>query len=87
MTYLISHDLDGSNEHYEELTNAIKSLGGWANLTKSCWCVTSDLSAKDIRNHLVKIVNRNDKLFVAKLSGEAAWHGLTENVRLWLKKH
>ncbi|QBX93225.1 SinR family protein [Lactiplantibacillus plantarum] len=85
--YLISYDLESSSENYEELITAIKSFGGWADLTQSCWCITSGLSAKSIRNHLVKYINENDKLFVAKLSGEAAWHGFTDDVKTWIKKH
>lgn len=87
MAYIISYDLDDPGQNYGKLIERIKSYPGYAKLTESCWCVTSNSSSQDIRDDLNSVVDSNDKVFVAKLTGEAAWHGLGDENSRWLKRN
>jgi len=52
----------------------------------STWIIQSSRSAVEIRDHLKQHIDRNDRLFVARLSGEAAWYGFADDGSDWLKK-
>lgn len=86
MAYIITYDLDAPGQNYDKLIKKIKTYH-WAKLTESCWCITSSKPAKDIRDDLNSALDKNDKLFVAKLSGESAWTGLSSDVSNWLKNN
>ncbi len=85
-SYLITYDLrGGESSDYEKLTDAIKSYSTWARITKSSWVVVTDSDQKEIRDHLEDFMKPDDRLFVLKSGGAAAWI----NVRAssdWLKK-
>ncbi len=72
-SYIISYDLCEPGQDYENLINKIKSYATWGKINKSTWVVNSAERSTDIRNKLKPYVDRGDKLFVAKLTGEAAW--------------
>jgi hypothetical protein len=84
--YLISYDLNrGSRTDYQELYDAIKSYRTWARIAESTWIVVTDMTAKEIRDHLISFTDEKDRLFVLKSGVAAAWR----NVRCrneWLKK-
>ena len=44
------------------------------------------LTAEQIRDDLVRHIDVNDELLVAKLSGEAAWYGFPPNGGQWLQQ-
>lgn len=84
--YIISYDLrNGGN--YTSLHSAIKEYGTWAKITESTWAVVSrNSSAEAIRDNLLSFMDNDDRLFVIKSGGEAAWKGvITKNE--WLQKH
>lgn len=83
-SYIISYDLDNPGQNYEKLIDAIKNYGTYAKITESCWCIVSTDESKVIRDNLESIVDSNDKLFVAKLTGQAAWFGLSKSTSDWL---
>lgn len=77
---VVTYDLCAPGRDYSSLHDAIKSYPGWAKITESCWLIVSDDSCKEIRSNLLAQMDENDRLFIAKLSGEAAWHNaLCEN--------
>lgn len=83
--YIIVYDLiKGGN--YLQLHNAIKAYGTWAKITESTWAIVTTESAQQIRDNLLKCMDRNDRLFVIKSGGEAAWLkvGCTND---WLQKY
>lgn len=82
-TYIVSYDLDNPGQNYKDLITAIKTHA-YAKITESCWCIFTDSSSTDIRNDLKQYIDANDKLFVAKLSGESAWSGLPDKVSEWI---
>ena len=70
--YLISYDLRKKKD-YESLYKAIKAYSGWAHILESTWAVTTNLSAKQVRDDLKKHIDSDDGLFVLKSGVEAAW--------------
>jgi hypothetical protein len=86
--YLISYDLHKKGEAgYENLIEAIKSHAKWCHHLESDWVVISSGSAEAIRDDLLPHIHKDDKLIVFKLSGEAAWYGLSDTISNWLKKN
>lgn len=53
----------------------------------SVWIIITSQGAIQIRDFLSPCLDSNDKLFVGKLSGEAAWTGYRAQITEWLKKH
>ena len=85
-SYIVSYDLIAPNKDYSSLISAIKDYGTFAKILESCWIIKSSTSSVDIRNNLKSYMDNNDRLFVAKLSSEAAWsNSLCTND--WLKKN
>lgn len=86
-SFIITYDLSKPGTDYEGLYTAIKEISGyWSSRLKSVWVVArTDLSASDIRDALTPHIDSNDKIFVARLSGEAAWRGIPEDGSKWLK--
>ena len=86
--YIISYDLRKPGRNYDDLYKRIKSYSGWAHVTESTWCVSAyGQTAARIRDYLNDAIDANDRLFVATLSGEAAWQGLASDVGPWLKQN
>jgi len=85
--YIITYDLSEAGQNYNDLIESIKkSYPSHWHMMQSKWIVSTSSSASDIRDHLSSFIDSNDKLFVAKLSGEAAWKGLSKEGSDWLKK-
>lgn len=83
--YIINYDLNKSKD-YESLYEAIKSYGTWAKILKSCWAVVTTKSASEVRDHLLKVMDSDDGIFVIKSGKEAAWRNV-ECSSDWLKEH
>ncbi|AQR95533.1 hypothetical protein [Clostridium saccharoperbutylacetonicum] len=88
MTYLITYDLNKSDQNYSCLCESIKSLGFWAHFMDSTWFVDTDYSPEQIRDELLKVMDSNDSLFITKISSYAgsllhkeAWPWLSEHVK------
>lgn len=88
-SYIITYDLRQTGRNYAGLYESIKGISGtWAHITESSWLVVADnLSSVAIRDSLGKALDNNYKLFVAKLSGEAAWRGLSKSQTDWIKSN
>jgi len=83
--YIITYDLRfGGN--YTALHNVIKAYGTWAKITESTWAVVSRQTAGQIRDNLLGYMDNNDRLFVIKSGGEAAWMRILSS-KEWLQKH
>jgi len=86
--YLISFDLDSPGQNYDKIGEAIKSYDTWAKILTTTFLIVADETAKDVRDYLIKFIDSNDKLFVAKLSGETAWTGpFSKEITEWLKNN
>lgn len=86
-TYIVTYDLHSHGQNYDCLFKKLKSYPRWCHMQGSVWVVTSNNTAAQVRDHLSPCLDKNDKLFVGKLSGEAAWVGYPTEVSNWLKKN
>ena len=88
-SYLITYDLSKPERNYSGLFSAIKAVSGtWAHVSESSWIVVANnQSSTKIRDNLNKVLDRNDKVLVCKLTGEAAWYGLSSQQTTWLKSN
>lgn len=84
-THLVSYDLI-SGKNYDKLHTAIKSYGTWAHIHESLWAVVSSDSAVQVRDHLLRYIDHDDRLFVVRSDGEAAWRGVLCR-DAWLKEN
>ena len=84
-TYLISYDLNSPKKDYESLFAAIMKYPTHWRYLDSNWLVETSDTAVQIWDKLTKELSANDQLFIARLSGEAAWLGFPESGTRWLK--
>ena len=82
-SYIISYDLI-SNKDYDSLYEAIRSYGSYAHILESVWLIKSSSSSSEIRSHLQSFLDNDDKLFVARLTGESAWFNLPISSSNWI---
>ncbi len=73
-SYIIEYDLRQPGRNYDALYDAIKSFGAWAHITESTWFIKSGSQCTIIRDKLMECLDKNDRIFVAELTGVAAWY-------------
>lgn len=79
--FIITYDLNTPGKNYFDLIAKIKTYK-YSKICESVWIVQSSNSSCQIRDDLIKCVDVNDNLFVAKLSGEAAWHNCIDSTSI-----
>lgn len=82
--YIISFDLK-PNRSYQNFSDAIKTYGTWARITESTFAVLTESKASEVRDYLIQFLYPNDKIFVIKSGGKAAWRNVISDPD-WLKK-
>ena len=86
---IISYDLGSPEkfEDYEDLIEYIKSLGSWAKPLYSVWFVDTNKTVAEIRDGVMRHIDSNDKIFVAKWDTESGWasYNLPKSVTDWLR--
>lgn len=85
MVYNISYDLNKPGQVYDELYETIEGLGDCIHPLDSTWLVSTSLSAEDIRDRLITVVDKTDALLVNKASVPGAWFNLAPDDTAWLK--
>lgn len=85
-SFIVSYDLI-SDKDYSKLYEAIRNYGYFAHVLESVWIVNSSDSSATIRDNLSSYMDSDDKLFVAKLSGESAWRNLSTEISDWIKSN
>lgn len=70
--YLITYDLNTPGKNYYLLINKIKSYT-CSKVCESAWIIRSNNTAVQLRDELRSLIDSNDRLFIGKLTGEAAW--------------
>lgn len=70
---IIEYDLCSPGRNYDGLYKAIKAYGVWAHITESTWFIKTNESCVQVRDKLLAHMDRNDRIFVAELTGVAAW--------------
>ncbi len=83
--YVVTYDLHKQGQNYACLTKKLKSYPVHWHAQGSVWFIETTQTAVQVRDGLTPCLDANDKLIVARLSGEAAWTGYGEDVSTWLK--
>lgn len=74
---IITYDLCAPGRNYDKLIDHLKTYPSWARITESTWFISNSDSSSALRDKLASYIDSNDRLFVAELTGVAAW----QNVR------
>jgi hypothetical protein len=82
--YIVAYDLKVPGQKYECIRPKIEAYGTYWHFQQSVWLVQSDDSAETIHTNLSACLDANDKLFVARLEGEAAWEGYDKDGNDWI---
>lgn len=82
--YQISYDLR-KQRNYDALYERIKAYGSWCHALESSWVISTSQTATQVRDNLRQAMDGDDGLLVTRLSGEAAWYGLSKDRSAWLK--
>ena len=85
--YIVTYDLHKEGQNYDCLIEKLKSYGTHWHMQRSVWIVATNQTAVQIRDKLKPCLDSNDKLFVGRLSGEAAWHGYGKKISDWITKN
>ena len=77
-SFIVTYDLKKSNyddrsDDYKNLYKKLESYYNYARITESSWIIKGNYTSVSIRNEIMSILRTGDSLFVAKLTGEAAW--------------
>ena len=88
-TILIACDIHSKQpSEYDDLTEAIRSLGAWWHHLETVWIVRSDKTPGEVRDKLATFIGADDQIFVADITGiPAEWTGINEAGSNWLKGH
>lgn len=73
---IITYDLCKSDKNYDALYEYIKSYAVWAHITESTWFISTEKTCASIRDEINKIIDSDDRIFVAELTGTAAWRNV-----------
>jgi hypothetical protein len=90
---IVTYDLvgtDAKSDNYDKLIKHIKNkkiYENWARIQLSTWIIVTSKKPETVRDELESYTHPKDRLFVARLTGVAAWHNakcknewLTENL-------
>jgi hypothetical protein len=88
-TILIAYDIHPSRgKAYDDLTQAIQSLGNWWHHLEMVWIVQCEYTATEIRDRLGPHIGEEDQLLVIDISGDAAkWGGVNDAGSKWLAEN
>lgn len=82
-SFIISYDLISSKD-YSKLYETLRNYDYYAHVLESVWIIKSSDNSTTIRDNLKDYIDSDDKLFVAKLTGESAWWNLSKEVSDWI---
>lgn len=81
----VNYDLIEEGQKYEALITYIESHQSWAKPLKSSFFVKTDMSAKDLVEEILSIVDANDRVAAVTVDGQSwAAYGLPADVTEWM---
>lgn len=84
-TYIVCYDLMKQGQNYDCIIKKLEDYGIHWHMQQSVWIIQTDQSAVQVRDSLVQCLDSNDKIFVGRLAGEAAWQGYSDQIGQWLR--
>jgi hypothetical protein len=82
---IITYDLVNPGQNYQALLQAIKASPTWARLGGSSYLIFTEQTPVQVRDDLMRVLDRNDKLYVGVAPPPAAWTGMPEEVSNWIR--
>ena len=73
---IVISDLHTPDDNAEKLYKRITAYGKYERICKDAWIISTTQSCSEIRDNLSTALNRNDRIFVADLTGVAAWQNM-----------
>lgn len=73
---IVSYDLCNTGKDYAKLYELLKSYPHWAKITESTWFISTDKSCVEVRDEINSVTDKDDRIFVAELTGVAAWRNV-----------
>ena len=73
--YEVSYDLHQPGRDYQPLWDRLRAWNA-VRVLESVWIIPEAQTAAIVRDDLVQYMDANDSLFVAGMTGEAAWKNL-----------
>jgi len=86
-SYIVAYDLFENSIRQQRLAQRLQSLGARWTLRDHVCFLTTDLSASELMDRFEDCLGESDELFIARLSGQAAWAGLHRADSEWLRSH
>ena len=85
--YIVSFEVSDPAK-LNSLKEGLKSYGAYCPVNQGCWAILSPKTHLEIRDHLSKLIDSTDRLFVVRSGTAAAWWNAygPENSE-WLKKN
>lgn len=79
--YVVSYDLRNPQRDYDRLYARLSAWGALQVLESVHLIASDQSSSSDLRDDLARYIDANDGLFVARLTGEAAWRSLNSDTQ------
>ena len=71
-----------------KILDRLKTYGGYCPINDTCWAITSEKKAAEVRDSIAEVLAPGDRLFVIRSGTEAAWwNAYGEKHSDWLKKN
>jgi hypothetical protein len=88
-TILIAYDVHpAKGAAYDNLIEAIQSLGAWWHHLETVWIVRSNRTPEELRDTLKAFVGTDDQLLIIDITGDkAGWAGVSDVGSKWLKEN
>jgi hypothetical protein len=85
----ISYDLVDPGQNYHELIERIKGLGSYYHAQQSLWYVNTEFAPEFVHQHLMQVMDRNDKLMVVNATNAIMYPAPPDHVeainRVWFE--
>ena len=87
MIYNVSYELRKPGQNYDTLYDTIKTAPSWCHPMTSHWFIRTNESVQAWSDRLLRVIDKDDSLFVVDITGQprqgwlsqVAWDWLSEN--------
>jgi hypothetical protein len=86
-TIQVNYDLKQPGRNYAAVEKYIKSHDSWAHALESLWLIRTNKGVAQVRDEMREHVDRNDRVLVFNVTGDAWGSNWTGEVPDWLKSH
>lgn len=87
-TYLITYQLDNSNNDYSLISRRIKSFPNWAKIFQRTWIIKTNRNIIRVRDILTESINDAGRILIVDItSSDWAGNHLTDEVTDWMKEN